>query len=83
MVEKVIFCDSKIMNRLDTLDEAREALIDKLYLIYLYLIDAVGRTRTIGDSFDIENIYRKSMDAEALEKALREFEILCQESAKI
>jgi len=57
-------------------------LIDRVYLIYLHLIDAVGRTRTIGDSFDIHTIYEEPMDIDALKKVLAEFEALCSEFPK-
>lgn len=70
------------MRNWEILDEARETLIDRVYLIYLHLIDAVGRTRTIGDSFHLENIYEEPMDTDALRKVLREFETICSESPK-
>ena len=70
------------MNRLDRIDESREALIDQIYLIYSHLIDVIGRTSIIGDSFDIHTIYEEPMDIDALKKVLAEFEALCSEFPK-
>ena len=43
------------MDRMDILDEHREALLDKLYLIYIRCISAVGRKVNHGHFFNIQD----------------------------
>ena len=43
----------------------------------------MGRKPPLGDFFDIVNVYEEWMCTDDLKKVLREFEILCNESAKI
>ncbi len=55
------------MKRLESIDESREALLDKLFLIYTRTADAVGRYSEMGDKFDILRQNCESMDARELE----------------
>ncbi len=66
------------MRNWEIIDESREALLDRLFLIYTRTADAVGRYSEQGDKFDIFRPDYESMDAEDLDGILEEFYTLCK-----
>lgn len=67
------------MNRFNIIDESREALLDRLYLIYKEMIGAISRVSTLGERFDLFDLSHTPLDIDELESALREFRMLCAE----
>lgn len=66
------------MKRLESIDESREALLDRLFLIYTRTADAVGRYMDTRDEFDIFGNDGVPMGVSELEGVLQEFYHLCK-----
>lgn len=66
------------MRNWEIIDESREALLDRLFLIYTKTADAIGRDSLRGDKFDILRYDGEPMDTTELESILQEFYTLCE-----